>query len=109
MNPLSPELPFHVHNWLTISLKDVCIVIRKWPNFWPSTYLLVVVRSVCITASLLKEHLCIVRLVTLVRIGVATYTIRKSKLLSSDLNCLWSSGASMLFHCMMDLGTKEYL
>ena len=30
--------------------------------------------SVCITASLLKEHLCSVRLVTLVRIGVATHT-----------------------------------
>ena len=30
--------------------------------------------SVCITASLFKEHLCSVRLVTLVRIGVATYT-----------------------------------
>ena len=28
--------------------------------------------SVCITASLLKEHLCSVRLVTLVLIGVAT-------------------------------------
>ena len=30
MNPLSSELPFHVHNWLTISLKDFCIVIRKF-------------------------------------------------------------------------------
>ena len=39
MNPLSPELPFHVHNWLIISLKDVGIVIRKWPNVWPSTKL----------------------------------------------------------------------
>ena len=38
MNPLSSELPFHVHNWLIISLKDFCIVIRKWPTFWPSTY-----------------------------------------------------------------------
>ena len=36
MNPLSSELPFHVHNWLIISLKDFCIVIRKWPTFWPS-------------------------------------------------------------------------
>ena len=27
---------FHVHNWLIISLKDFCIVIRKWPTFWPS-------------------------------------------------------------------------
>ena len=36
MNPLSSELPFHVHNWLIISLEDFCIVIRKWPAFWPS-------------------------------------------------------------------------
>ena len=36
MNPLSSELPFHVHNWLIISLKDFCIVIRKWPTIWPS-------------------------------------------------------------------------
>ena len=36
MNPLSSELPFHAHNWLIISLKDFCIVIRKWPTFWPS-------------------------------------------------------------------------
>ena len=36
MNPLSSELPLHVHNWLIISLKDFCIVIRKWPTFWPS-------------------------------------------------------------------------
>ena len=37
MNPLSSELPFHVHNWLIISLKDFCIVIviEKWPTFWP--------------------------------------------------------------------------
>ena len=33
MNPLSSELPFHVHNWLIIGLKDFCIVIRKWPTF----------------------------------------------------------------------------
>ena len=38
MNPLSSELQFHVHNWLIISLKDFCIVIRKWPTFWPSTF-----------------------------------------------------------------------
>ena len=36
MNPLSSELSFHVHNWLIINLKDFCIVIRKWPTFWPS-------------------------------------------------------------------------
>ena len=36
MNPLLSELPYHVHNWLIISLKDCCIVIRKWPTFWPS-------------------------------------------------------------------------
>ena len=36
MNPPSSELPFHVHNWLIISLKDFCIVIRKWLTFWPS-------------------------------------------------------------------------
>ena len=44
MNPLSSELPFHVHNWLIISLEDFCIVIRKWPTFWPSTYDYVIVR-----------------------------------------------------------------
>ena len=37
MNPLSSELPFHVHHWLIISLKDFCIVIRKWLTFWPSS------------------------------------------------------------------------
>ena len=37
MNLLSSELHFHVHNWLIITLKDFCIVIRKWPTFWPST------------------------------------------------------------------------
>ena len=37
MNPLSSELPFHVRNWLIISLKDFCIVIRKWPTFLPSS------------------------------------------------------------------------
>ena len=42
MNPLSSELPFHVHNWLIISLKGFCIVIRKWPTFWPSSFLLVI-------------------------------------------------------------------
>ena len=36
MNPLSSELPFCVHNWLIISLKDFCLVIRKWPTFLPS-------------------------------------------------------------------------
>ena len=36
MNPLTSELPFHVHNWLIISLKDFCNVIKKWPTFWPS-------------------------------------------------------------------------
>ena len=33
MNPLSSELPFHVHNWLIISLKDFCIVNQKMTNF----------------------------------------------------------------------------
>ena len=37
MNPLSSELPFHVQNWLIISLRNFCIVIRKWPTFWPSS------------------------------------------------------------------------
>ena len=36
VNPLSSELPFHVLNWLIIKLKQFCIVIRKWPTFWPS-------------------------------------------------------------------------
>ena len=40
MNLLSSELPFHVHNWLIISLNDFCIVIRKWPTFWPSRCLI---------------------------------------------------------------------
>ena len=40
MNPLSSELPFHVHNWLIISLKDFCIVIRKSQTFWPSRLVL---------------------------------------------------------------------
>ena len=29
MNPLSSELPVHIHNWLIICLKDFRIVIRK--------------------------------------------------------------------------------
>ena len=40
MNPLSSELTFYVHNWLIIRLKDFCVVIRKWPTFWPSSNLL---------------------------------------------------------------------
>ena len=39
INPPSSELQYHVHNWLIISLKDFCIVIRKWPTFWPSNNL----------------------------------------------------------------------
>ena len=39
MLKLSSELPFHVHNWLIISIKDFCIVIRKWPTFWPSSHM----------------------------------------------------------------------
>ena len=38
MNPPSSELPFHVRNWLIISLKDFCIVIRKWPTFLPAYF-----------------------------------------------------------------------
>ena len=40
VNPLSSELPFHVHNWLIISLKDYCIVIRKWLTSWLSAWYL---------------------------------------------------------------------
>ena len=29
MQPFSSELPFHIHDWLIISLKDFCFVIRK--------------------------------------------------------------------------------
>ena len=36
MEPFSSELPYHIHDWLIISLKDVGIVIRKWPTFLPS-------------------------------------------------------------------------
>ena len=36
MNARSSELPFHVHNWLIITLKDFCFVIKKWSTFWPS-------------------------------------------------------------------------
>ena len=36
MEPFSSELPYHIHDWLIISLKDFCIVIRKWPTFLPS-------------------------------------------------------------------------
>ena len=34
MHPFSSELLFHIHDWLIISLKDFCIVVRKWPNFF---------------------------------------------------------------------------
>ena len=40
MNRISSELPFHVHNCLIISLKDFCIVIRKWLTFWPSKFII---------------------------------------------------------------------
>ena len=38
MEPFSSELPYHIHDWLIISLKDFCILIRKWPTFLPSTF-----------------------------------------------------------------------
>ena len=37
MHLFSSELVFHIHDWLIISLKDFCIVIRKWPTFLLST------------------------------------------------------------------------
>ena len=33
MEPFLSELPYHIYDWLIISLKDFCIVIRKWPTF----------------------------------------------------------------------------
>ena len=36
MEPFLSELPYHIYEWLIISLKDFCIVIRKWPTFLPS-------------------------------------------------------------------------
>ena len=48
MNSLSSELPFHAHNWLIISLKDFCVVIRIWPTFWSSTVANVVSKPVLI-------------------------------------------------------------
>ena len=36
MEPFLSELPYHIYDWLIISLKDFCIVIRKWPTFLPS-------------------------------------------------------------------------
>ena len=53
MNPLSSELPFHVHNWLIISLKNFCIVIRKWPNFWPSSKKV----SICYVEQIYHAHI----------------------------------------------------
>ena len=29
MEPFLSELPYHIHDWLIISLKDFCIVIRQ--------------------------------------------------------------------------------
>ena len=37
MEPFLSELPYHIYDWLIISLKDFCIVIRKWPTFLPSS------------------------------------------------------------------------
>ena len=34
MQLFASELPFHIHGWLIISLKDVCTVIRKCPTFF---------------------------------------------------------------------------
>ena len=39
MEPFSSELPYRIHDWLIISLKDICIVIRKSPTFLPSRYM----------------------------------------------------------------------
>ena len=36
MEPFLSELPYHIYDWLIISLKDFCIVIRKWPTVLPS-------------------------------------------------------------------------
>ena len=36
MEPFLSELPYHIYDRLIISLKDFCIVIRKWPTFLPS-------------------------------------------------------------------------
>ena len=30
------KITISCHNWVIISLKDFCIVIRTWPTFWPS-------------------------------------------------------------------------
>ena len=40
MEPFLSELPYHIYDWLIISLKDFCIVIRKWPTFLPSKKIL---------------------------------------------------------------------
>ena len=40
MEPFLSELPYHIYDWLIISLKNFCIVIRKWPTFLPSIHLL---------------------------------------------------------------------
>ena len=32
-DPLSSELPYHIYDWLIISLNEFCIVIRKWQIF----------------------------------------------------------------------------
>ena len=47
MEPFLSELPYHIYDWLIISLKDFCIVIRKWPTFLPSTVsLLFLIRNI---------------------------------------------------------------
>ena len=52
MNPILSELSFHVHTWLIISLKDFCIVIRKWPTFWPSMKQQTIIITSCLLCCL---------------------------------------------------------
>ena len=49
MQPCSSELPFHIHDWLIISLKDFCIVIRKWPPFLPSIHITENIKSILLS------------------------------------------------------------
>ena len=58
MNPLSSDLPFHVHNWLIISLKDFCNVIRKWPTFWPSNCKLQIY-AISIEFAIFYKQICV--------------------------------------------------
>ena len=51
MHQFSSELPFHMHDWLIISLKDFCFVIRKWLTFFAIYLYTVKLKVYCMSST----------------------------------------------------------